>query len=263
MIESLHHRTSKFVTARAAAERVGYSSDYVSRLAREGKVRAKREGRNWEVDLDSVKLFTLEIEAEKRRRQETLKQERRQERILSSYSRPVASSVIAFSSRRNAWMESVVVFVCLLFFVFLGTVAVRSEVGSDGLLAGVQDVQSDFQQAFVFSGISDFGNWLWLIRNEQVAVVGVGGASELSVTVETNSNVSIRKAPQVANNQEVNILEPADGEIDSEYIAEVFSDEVIVEFVTQRQGTVTPQFRSTVLEKYPFRLVKAPVTVNE
>jgi len=54
-------KTSKRVQkARDAAALVSYSPDYVSRLAREGKILAEQRGRDWYVDIDSLKLFVLE-----------------------------------------------------------------------------------------------------------------------------------------------------------------------------------------------------------
>ncbi|MEZ4200767.1 MAG: hypothetical protein R3B69_04305 [Candidatus Paceibacterota bacterium] len=65
MVELIKQRSAfYFIPAREGALLVGYSPDYVARLAREGKVVAKRVGRAWHVDHDSLKLFTLEVEAE-------------------------------------------------------------------------------------------------------------------------------------------------------------------------------------------------------
>ncbi|MBP6924091.1 MAG: helix-turn-helix domain-containing protein [Candidatus Pacebacteria bacterium] len=66
---------------RAAAERTGYSRDYITRLAREEKIIASQIGRQWFVDIDSLKEYATEVANEQSFRHQQLSEERRQERL--------------------------------------------------------------------------------------------------------------------------------------------------------------------------------------
>ena len=53
-----------YVRTAAAAKLFGYSQDYLGQLAREGRIAAKRVGRTWFVDPDSIRDYQAELEAE-------------------------------------------------------------------------------------------------------------------------------------------------------------------------------------------------------
>ena len=55
----------KLISTKNAAELSGYSSDYLSRLARSGKIHGKRIGRSWFVDKDSLMNFLAHQEDRK------------------------------------------------------------------------------------------------------------------------------------------------------------------------------------------------------
>jgi hypothetical protein len=71
-----------FLSSKEASARSGYTSDYISRLAREGKVIAKRVGISWFVDAASLENFVMESERAREARKETLRLERFHERTL-------------------------------------------------------------------------------------------------------------------------------------------------------------------------------------
>lgn len=68
-----------FVSVKDASKEVSYSRDYLSKLAREGKVNATQVGRQWFVELQSIRNFienkNLEQEVYRRRLSEERKQE--------------------------------------------------------------------------------------------------------------------------------------------------------------------------------------------
>ena len=53
-----------YIRTAAAAKLFGYSQDYLGQLSREGRIAAKRVGRSWFVDPDSVAAYQRELEAE-------------------------------------------------------------------------------------------------------------------------------------------------------------------------------------------------------
>ncbi len=60
-------------TTRYASKQIGWTHDYISRLARESKIKGAKIGRQWYVDLSSVKSYAEFIEHEKKIRAEQLK----------------------------------------------------------------------------------------------------------------------------------------------------------------------------------------------
>jgi excisionase family DNA binding protein len=69
-----------FRPIKEAAGHVGYSRDYVARLAREGKIAAQQDGRRWFVHLGSLEQFAADASVEREVRREYLRAERRVER---------------------------------------------------------------------------------------------------------------------------------------------------------------------------------------
>lgn len=68
-----------FIPAREAGKLVNYRADYISKLAREGKIEATRVGGKWYVSPESTKAFFKEMEESKKARSEELRRERKAE----------------------------------------------------------------------------------------------------------------------------------------------------------------------------------------
>ena len=68
-----------YVPAREAALRVRLDPDYVSRLARQSRIRGRQVGRRWYVDQVSLDAFLAEQAAAKESRREEIKNLRRKE----------------------------------------------------------------------------------------------------------------------------------------------------------------------------------------
>jgi len=99
----------KYIPTRDAAHAADLHPDYVARLAREGKIRAKRLGRKWHVETDSLTAFVRAQAGETARRNEELKHKRvheyrkskmpRQEGLSSQIIAPEAREAIADAVR--------------------------------------------------------------------------------------------------------------------------------------------------------------------
>jgi len=72
----------KLSSIREASSQVSYSRDYVTRLAREGKIFASQIGRQWYVDLDSLKNYAEVSRIEADIRKSHLSEKRKQEQIF-------------------------------------------------------------------------------------------------------------------------------------------------------------------------------------
>jgi excisionase family DNA binding protein len=83
MTSSLEIDGTELQNIRTAAERTGYSRDYITRLAREQKITASQIGRQWFVDVDSLQAYATAVATEQSLRHQQLSEERRQERLAS------------------------------------------------------------------------------------------------------------------------------------------------------------------------------------
>ena len=113
-----------------AAEHVSYSRDYVARLAREGAVVAKLEGRGWCVDLDSLKCFAADAAMEREVRRRQLRAERRAERDTQERLLALASEAEAGRTRAAHVAQSAVALVLAL-GVVLGQLALQTALPSE------------------------------------------------------------------------------------------------------------------------------------
>lgn len=62
MSEQIEINNSNFLPATVAARQAGYTPDYITRLAREGKIRAQKVGRQWYVHFQDVSNFASSAE---------------------------------------------------------------------------------------------------------------------------------------------------------------------------------------------------------
>ena len=176
----------KFLPVREAAKLVSYHNDYVSKLAREGKIEAKKSGRQWLVDIESLKLFSLEAEAEKRELRQRLSLERKKEieggqadRVYSSVTRnakPKNAETTAskYDQPTFALLETAAVFTCLLLIVSVAYSARDLGLTSDSLLATAKNAGAEIQEVAALGSVDD---WKQVMRpNNRVAQTAAVGA---------------------------------------------------------------------------------------
>jgi|AntRauTorckE6833_2_1112554.scaffolds.fasta_scaffold59613_2 hypothetical protein len=72
----------KLTSIKEACSEVSYSRDYVTRLAREGKIVASLIGRQWYVDLLSLQNYVVQSKVESEVRKAQLSEERKQEQLF-------------------------------------------------------------------------------------------------------------------------------------------------------------------------------------
>ncbi len=112
----------QMLPTREAAKRVGFSSDYVSRLVREGRVHGSKIGGAWFVDEGSLRACVEGIELEKQVRAKLLKEERYREQLVrDSLS---AQLVGAFQQRISAVGQTVSVLALSMVLAIIVHVAI-------------------------------------------------------------------------------------------------------------------------------------------
>jgi hypothetical protein len=77
---SVQHNGTTYLSSKEAGRLSGYTSDYVAKLAREGKILATRVGIQWFVEPASLNVFLEEAERARIARKEALRVERLRER---------------------------------------------------------------------------------------------------------------------------------------------------------------------------------------
>lgn len=247
-----------FVSVKDASKEVSYSRDYLSKLAREGKVNATQVGRQWFVELRSVQSFVenknLEQEVYRRR----LSEERRKELEV----REKIDEVTTFKETKiNQTSTSSLntSFLVLGSGLALGTM----------LFFLLSVLKIDFLPSEKYSAIVSAN-----LENTN----SISSEVENKVTNRTNpDNLPDKKAnalgektvnyPVFSNESEIRKLSEADmrgiflltreGEVkDEKDVENMFSDEVKVRFVDENSGVVS--FVNEAGEKTEFPFVSVP-----
>lgn len=78
----------EYISTKDAAERSGYHPDYLGRLARSGTLQAKREGRNWLINLESLQEFLMATRQKQVERARTLSKQREDEYLTTQATLP-------------------------------------------------------------------------------------------------------------------------------------------------------------------------------
>jgi len=211
--------TSKFVLAKDAALIIKYTPDYVAKLARDGEVLGEQRGRQWYVDLDSVKLFSLQKEALQKRRGEEL----REARLLELAKQKLVAHGEELESKQSenktlALSLTVAIVLCVITLGGVGTLAYTERLGLSALAFGAKEIQESLNKIFDFSRNTE--------AKESVSTMGIVVREEVFTPEE------IAK------------------------IQNSFSDDVRIEKTSSSTGVITPMFTSgNDNEAYHFVLV--------
>lgn len=231
----------KYLSAREAGKLVGYTGDYVTRLARENKVTAQKHGNQWFVNVDSLKLFTLEVASEKRKRKEEIREERLRERYAQQKQEvdEVVTSQIS-SSGRFAVLETVAVLGC---FLILGNVlwfATQQQLSVDALSEGVSSIGAQVASAVV----PDLGL--------EISDREVTSGSQYSATrAALDAPKELRAESDILNGKKSSTVDD---------LKDMFSDDVRIDFVKETEGMVVPIFKEGDGEAY--RVLLVPVSTE-
>lgn len=216
---------ARFLPAKEAAALVGYSPDYVARLARESKVAAEQRNRQWFVSLDSLKLFSLQQAAEQRERQNELRERRLREYAAKQrYAQRTLADVPFSTHTLPALLASGVVAVCVALIGVLGWNIVDAELQLAQLARGVDTVRAELQSGLPFL---------------------------------SQQTVEVAEAPRGIAPGQVRI---EDGQLivdEGVSLDDVFSDPVTVSEVSSTSATITPVFGEGAGRQY--RIEVTPV----
>lgn len=252
-------KNQKLLDARSAGKLVGYSSDYVTRLAREGKVEAIQTGRHWLVDIDSLKMFTLEVQAEKRQRAAKIREERKKELALASVGvvseEEVENKVDDYikSNQVSAWAQTVALGTCLFLFSTLFWFAFENDLNHRNLVAGFGYVVEDLKESLsapLPDYLSQLASFAFVESKQDVARELPDRRTEGTSMDSNNSSWSSYEGIVIFGDDSV-----SSAEVDR--IRDSFSDPVTVSFDDEDTGVITPIFKERSDDSYRFLL--API----
>ena len=243
----------KYLDAKTAGKLVGYSSDYVTRLARENKIEAVQTGRQWLIDPESLKLFTLEVEAEKRERAKMIQEQRRTEFALASVGIGSEEEQEVFVDRHVqsikiiAFAQTFIVATCLLLLTSLAWVSVESSLNFKNFSTALTDI-SEVLSVKLLKPIPSFVTQVAsfaLVENYDTSA----WPSRVDEKIEANLDSSS------VSYEGIVIFDKEITEADFEKVKQSFSDEVEVEFISDDSGSITPVFQARSSDSYQFLLV--------
>ena len=235
------------VPIKDAAVAVSYSRDYVSRLAREGKIVASQIGRQWFVDLDSLMTFSKSAELQDEARKHELRVERKSE-LKTKEALDVLSS-LTVQKVRDHHLDAVGVSFATLCLGFVVGISLYAA--------------SQFSTSPVFALVSE---WTSLSNSLVPETTNYpASVSESFATIpepkETLLLTSVAEKSVFITESETRRLEASDagilvfspGELDSRVdVQALFSDDVTVTFAQDNSGVIKYEQTSGEVVEYPF-----------
>jgi len=234
--------SNSHTTSSDAGKMFGYTNDYVARLARERKIVATRVGRQWYVDIESLRGFIQRAEEAKKEMREKVRGERLRERVS-----------LGKSSGTVSVLRSPVPRVVVL----AKTGVVLSVSAILGLLIFINiqgfNPENNFT-ASVFDSLRSFAVRLYGFSNNAPAFVG---GAHLQRYSQESTRESTKESETSVSHM---VVVPDATSLSNEEIKKSFSDEVMVEYDSSEEGgVITPHFRSGT--GTPYRFLMVPMNV--
>ncbi|PIR86066.1 hypothetical protein COU14_01055 [Candidatus Kaiserbacteria bacterium CG10_big_fil_rev_8_21_14_0_10_44_10] len=141
-------QSKKLISIKEAASVSSYTTAHVTRLAQKGLIKAKRNGRQWLIDRNSLNEFSLNAEERKKERKERLRKDRVKE-LQSTNSQQTPEefkedfSILDFKTS----IASVAFTVCVVMLFLLGNTYEqnRSVMSGSAVTSGVEKLSHDFK----------------------------------------------------------------------------------------------------------------------
>jgi hypothetical protein len=254
MSEAIEINGVTLVPIKEAAVSVHYSRDYVARLAREGKIVASQIGRQWFVDLASLQNFSTAASVHEEVRKRDLSTIRKsdlevKERLLAVQKK---SALRARSHRVDAALVAGCT-LCLGLLTGLGTYTASS------LPLSFSPRLADYlaqisRPVVVMDEVSPVATELPTIT-EVAETVLMTAAIEQPVFAD---EVSVRHLTGTTDG--VLVFSSSAALPDASAVADLFSDDVTVNFTDEQSGVIEYEHATGEVTEYPFVAVPGAVT---
>ncbi len=246
MSETLSLSGHEYIPATAAGKRFGYTSDYITMLARQGHIEATKVGHQWFVIESSVQDFINHKTKEKDARANALRAERKAE--LTQYQKAQVEEVTEAKQKHHlvALMETLVILVIGL------------SLGASGYVMTTPDAQTASLSSTSYSAVERLALSLYTFVS--------GSEKTVTYTAETTNPTPIQNGASAAVSVALGTtthttLIVAPNEVMTattvESIRDSFSDDVAISVDPEHPdtGIIVPQFREKEGEAYRFLLV--------
>jgi len=243
MAQNLVINDKNYLPSAEFALRFGYTPDYVSRLAREGKVVATQVGRKWFLEDSSFKEFIALSKSEKESRILNLKMQRKVERLIHSQEQTVEAKN-THNDEHTALAQSLAVSMCSLFVGLLGWTVVDDGMTPYDFVNG-----ADITYTHIVEAIVPTDNPFESVSSQSV----VGLVQKAFVQNVTPANQEKETHAVLGD-----VVAPAETDSAQNYGLLEFSDEVDVLFEDDGAGIVRPVFKSGQQDSV-YRILLAPV----
>ena len=247
----------RFESSASLAARFGYSADYVSRLAREGKVEASRMGRLWFIDTASFTRFVASTEEDKKKRSEEIRIMRQTEReSYQTKTRACASGKFKLNlppqEELVSLAQTVAVVMCGLFVGVLGWQAHQEKVSVLDAAIGLESISGQFVSVFVDGA-------------DEARFTAAAAVSSVALEGGVDSENSGEKLQEVFTELPAQIYERATSSVvttvDPEFLP--FSDPVRVEYDAAGTKIIQPIFHDGSLgTQYEYSLSEVSEVVR-
>lgn len=240
MTNSLDIDGKEMQSIKYAAKQTGYSRDYVTKLAREGKIVAAQIGRNWFVDTDSLQHYSSIAQTEQLIRQQHLSEERKHERASRLAVEKKTQEHDKYR-RRHALTSKVVACAVLMLGLATGFALQRNPVISNEInrqMASTPLIQRIFDDES--SDVPSSGR-----EEADTSAAGILNFSHeaFRLSTMTESNEGILIFPNATNTGPLNPVDLFSDEV------RVVTDEAGIEYVARVNK------KGEVVEKMPFVVV--------
>lgn len=267
MARELTINGKKYLPSSVLSERFSYTPDYLTKLARDGKVEATRIGRQWFLNEMSLEQFSHLTDLEKNKRSEVLRTQRKIEREIHNKKRSDIrrlNTTFKKVSHASAMMQAAVVVASGLFLGSLGFLAYEQNLNSSAVLSAADDIVVTLGEHMVpdISDLTEFNQLAfldftfffdWIFKGADV--VEVEHVRDEGVVPSTDT-AQVEVAEK--HNDAILLLDASTTDATIADIRQSFSDEVEVTFDGEHTGVITPVFRERADTSYRFLLV--PVT---
>jgi len=221
MSRSLIINNKKYLSSAIIAREFDYTTDYVSRLAREEKIAATQIGRQWYISEESLQRFAINAEAEKNQRNIQLRKQRQAESMMRQQ-RERNTPVLHTGKAQVALAQAFAVVMCGSLLGFLGMTALEENIRLSDLAHGVQKTTVLLVQA--------------IVPNESP----IDLVSNLSVLASVFTSQEVVKEEHIFIQAIENI---APEERAPQILFDSFSDEIEVFYEEDEKGVIRPVFR--------------------
>lgn len=237
MSDSLEIAGKEYISAKNIAKRAKYSSDYVSRLAREKKVTAKKIGNQWFVSKSSLDSFLEKKSESKKTRSKELQIERKKE--FFSVGQSVSAGV------RVAVLQTFLILVLgvgvgLGGYVNIGSTPTQS--------ASIQEVSFESVESVLENIAISFYRFISPLPTDDIVRLVIKDDFQIG----EEKLVTLEKEPATLRTYvegSTVVIDMGDSKSTSEkgikkFIKDSFSDTVYIELKDEDSGIIIPRFRN-------------------